>query len=169
MPVEYKPIPGTTSFISNTGVVLGKKGQVKKTALLHGYELVSINQKKYKVHRLVAQAFLPNPENKPSVNHKDGDKQNNCVSNLEWTTHSENIRHYYENNPERNKRVALRFTSPDTGETLEFRSIQAASEYFGIDPTTMWGASHYGSMWGMKIERIKEIKRVPEKKELELL
>ena len=57
------------------------------------YVYVKIGSKSHRVHRLVAQTYIPNPENKPQVNHMDGNKQNNMLCNLEWMTHSENVQH----------------------------------------------------------------------------
>lgn len=63
----------------------------------YGYKVVKARNgdriRTLKVHRLVAEAFLQNPHNKPQINHKDGDKSNNRLGNLEWCTASENIRH----------------------------------------------------------------------------
>lgn len=65
----------------------------------NGYQSISlrINKKRSRhlLHRLIAQSFIPNPQNKPEVNHMDGDKTNNDISNLEWATHSENGKHSY--------------------------------------------------------------------------
>lgn len=58
-----------------------------------GYKFVRIGPKTYPVQRVVAMAFIPNPENKPQVNHIDGNKTNNSVSNLEWVTNQENMQH----------------------------------------------------------------------------
>lgn len=67
-----------------------------------GYERVYLckrgKHRTFLLHRLVAETFLDNPENKPCVNHIDGNKQNNNVNNLEWVTYSENMKHAVRNN-----------------------------------------------------------------------
>ena len=66
---------------------------LKKYISPYGYERVCINGKYWLVHRIVTMVFIPNPDNKPQVNHIDGNKQNNDISNLEWVTPEENMRH----------------------------------------------------------------------------
>jgi hypothetical protein len=58
-----------------------------------GYPMISLDGKRYRVHRLIATAFIPNPAALSDVNHKDGDKRNCAASNLEWISRTGNIRH----------------------------------------------------------------------------
>lgn len=98
-------------MISNTGKVMsiprqGMKGNepiLRKLSLTHdGYVKVRLiyngKDETRRVHRLVAEAFIPNPDNKETVNHIDGNKQNNNVHNLEWIDRSEQMIHAYKNN-----------------------------------------------------------------------
>lgn len=84
--------------VSNYGGIRHKHGnEINGSINSYGYRAYSLfkNEKRItcKGHRLVAEAFIPNPEGKRNVNHKDGDKDNNFVDNLEWATHGENEIH----------------------------------------------------------------------------
>lgn len=71
---------------------------LKKNTGKNGYERINLGRGNMKnVHRLVAKTFILNDKNKPCVNHKDGNKSNNCVDNLEWCTYYENNRHAAKN------------------------------------------------------------------------
>lgn len=100
---------GTSYYISKSGKCISKKKNIHELKVYitdHGYEYVKfsnvIDGKKKTtakfLHRLVAEAYIPNPEHKPEVNHKDGNKSNNALNNLEWVTSYENKKHAKENN-----------------------------------------------------------------------
>lgn len=90
----WKPTEYDNYVVSNLGRVKNNKtNKILKPQCTNGYHKIHIRKKNIAIHRLVAITFLPNIENKTQVNHIDGNKNNNALSNLEWTTQSENIRH----------------------------------------------------------------------------
>lgn len=97
----WLPFPINSKYlISNYGEVKNKKtGRTLKPWLNKvGYWVVRLGSKSpnYSIHRMVALTFISNPENKQYVNHKDGNKLNNYVNNLEWVTASENCLHSFQ-------------------------------------------------------------------------
>lgn len=90
----WKDIFEGTHQVSNNGDIRRKNGEMRKLQKYsNGYNFIAYKEKHYSIHRLVAEAFIPNPENKAEVNHINGNKNDNRVENLEWCTRSENLNH----------------------------------------------------------------------------
>ena len=97
----WKQVPFDCNYmVSNYGDIysIRSKKILKGEITKKGYIRVRLtNNNRMLIHVIVAKTFIPNPQNKPQVNHKDGNKQNNCVDNLEWCTQSENMVHALSN------------------------------------------------------------------------
>lgn len=101
IPDGFKPIPGYGDrfYVNSKGEILSdsaysannKGRRILKQSDNNGYKTVTINGKTTYVHRLIALTFIPNPNNLPCINHKDENKLNNNVENLEWCTHEYNM------------------------------------------------------------------------------
>lgn len=112
-------------------IVKYKEKIVKQTKDAKGYLSVKITNKNreaktIKVHRLVAAAFIPNPYNKPQINHIDSNKTNNDVSNLEWADRFENIRHSVMSGTKWTKPVRC------VNDGKIHKSMRSAARYYGI-------------------------------------
>jgi len=96
-----------------------------------GYWTIKYKGKEYKVHRLIATAFIPNPENLPYINHMDSDRTNNKISNLEWCTPSHNLKHAYRSGERKTKPVNM-YTKSGIF-VKRFNSIIQAAEAIGVN------------------------------------
>lgn len=148
--------------VKSVGRYVARKGQsdlyvkerIKKCSIKNsGYKTLILYRdnigKNKTIHRLVASAFIPNPENKKEVNHKDGNKLNNCVENLEWCTPSENQYHSHKTglniSPNGEDSVNAKIKEIDV---IEIRrqyvkgdvnfSLRAIAKRFNLHPSTIY-------------------------------
>ena len=140
----WKDIEGTEGKyqISNCGNVISnnyrgtKQAKLLKPTLLNGYLYVHVDGRLRTVHRLVAEAFIPNPNGLPLINHKDENKTNNCVDNLEWCDHRYNLMYGGHN---RNTPI---FAITEDGEIEHYACLTEASVKHGVTITAISNALH---------------------------
>lgn len=142
------PIPeGDGTYIVDTD------GNIYRKLIPHlgvsGYLRIGLRDKRtsrhwYSVHRIVAKAFVPNPENKPEVNHIDGNKLNNAIDNLEWCTQQENVAHAYNTGLRTSTRSKPCLQINRSGEVLARYESQAdAARAMGVSQSSIHHAIGY--------------------------
>ena len=153
-------------WVSNLGRVRNEKGRILKGGFsTKGYPHVCVKlkgvQTTYKIHRLVAMAFIPNPNDLPQVNHIDGNKTNNSVNNLEWCTGEYNIRHKKENglcsSVQGEKHPLHILTEEQVAEIYldTTHSQKELCEIYGVSRSTVQ-AIKYGRMWVHVTKNLRE-------------
>ena len=152
---EIKGFPGY--FVTKDGKVYSNKsGELRERKPTPrnpylGVNLVNGKTVTKNVHRLVAEAYIPNPDNLPQVNHIDEDKSNNHVNNLEWVTHSQNQRH------SGYKQAKLYILENKNGEQFEVFYLTKWCRENGMKNLSLW-KTHTGRRKWVKGYRIVSIK-----------
>lgn len=162
---NWKPIPETDNkvFVSDQGQIFSfcQGGKLRRLSIeKDGYVRVNVHvtnfiSKKIRVHRLVATAFLPNPNNLPQVNHINGNKADNRVINLEWTSSSDNIKHAFANGLKHAKKgqdnCLARLTTEKVQRVKQLlaagQSGSSIAREFGVHQTTICLIAQ-GKTWG---------------------
>ena len=154
--VECRKIQGFPGyFVGSNGVIFSVKkdglAPLKPHVNVYGYQSVNLRvngvTKTMLIHRIVAKEFISNPEGHNIVNHKSGVKTDNSVSNLEWTSQSENVQHAHHTgliSKSQCKEVIV--TNIKTGETETFESLTQCAEHIGRSQATIGNAIKQGSL-----------------------
>lgn len=147
----WKPVKGFEERyeVSSLGRVRLKGGNLLISHISDkGYARVNFGGKTWLVHRLVAQAFIPNPQEKPQVNHINGVRADNHVENLEWVTCRENLRHSYDvlGAPGHNlgKRSPRRKLTDEQARDVKYstKTYSQLCEQYGITDVTIHAIRH---------------------------
>lgn len=121
--------------VSNLGRVKRENKLLRLNTNTYGYKHITLSknnvQKTAVIHKLVADAFIENPHSKPQINHKDGNKENNTVANLEWVTQGDNNRHAVKTMLRKSKKILL--VDGDDNTIREFNNRMEINDFLGRD------------------------------------
>lgn len=149
--VNVKETKYKNYYVTKDGRVISKKRNIeikpniKKTGYANAILSVEGKILHKSIHRLVAETYIPNPDGKPCVNHKDGNKLNNCVDNLEWCTYQENMDHAIKMGLKRSMKGSNNPHAKITSEIAEqiradykiISSYRKVARKYGIDYTSV--------------------------------
>ena len=165
--MKWKQIEGYDKYsVSDTGLIMNtKKGKLLKPKNTYdGYYEVRLYSKTHdkhiRVHRLVALAFIPNPDGLETVDHINGDKKDNRVENLRWLSSRDNLKHFWEEQATEKQKEKMAHRKPikclENG--VVYKSIAQAAEQLGLNRASLVGAlsKKRNSLLGYHFELVKE-------------
>lgn len=141
--MERKKIEGTNHYIGIDGFIYSEGGHrysrfVDNVGYYQSTFAVDRKKKYVRIHRLLAEYFIENPRGCKCVNHKDGNKLNVDISNLEWATNAENTKHAYDNGLYKSTyKCIIICTNKTTKEVVEFRSIRDCAKQLNLNRKTI--------------------------------
>lgn len=141
--------------VSNLGNIRNRKtGTIRKLTNRNGYRKIRINNKDINVHKMVGETFFEGDHTGLEINHKDGNKANNTVNNLEWVTASENVKHAYRTGLKHRSGCTpwVKVIDESTGKVYE-NAVECAKDIGGTGPGIIYALNRNGLYKGRPLKR----------------